>query len=383
MSNSRDFRSDPPSHQRLAARQAAASSHRSPDYPSDRHGYEQPREQYQPENYPQTRRVFTNDRDHRQDDRRDYTEDVHTYRSQARRSPNYYQQHPQQHTNMQEYQRRRNDHRRSATPTNRPESFEVKREDKWYDDRRNMRRSPPRSAPSPAYQSGQPQQRYERGRYSPTHEKGREHKDKDGRGSRTEYREYKNDTTSHVRDQIERFSERNRNEYESAHGSRIKVERKQSSDGYRSYEQEHGRALIDDRISDKKDSIKMEDRYRKRERSASPGHKKEDNRQSKRNKDRSWSREPKPTRNVEQAHSSRTTKEMDDAGYKKEKHKQNSSRERSKSHSHSERKQIHNREEKLANDEEQEQHSRSRERSHQSSKGDPSSKIKRQVKISI
>ena len=172
MSSSRDYRSDPPSHQRLAARQAAQKRNRSPEYMTDPRNYPHPSSQYGSEDYSQSRRVFTSDRDHREDNRRSY-DDMHYYSPQreGRRSPNYYNQHYSQPSNVGPGYGRRDDRRHSPSP-NHSQSFRVPQEDKWHDDYRN-RRSPFKSSALPPDLQRPGPSSYQSEKYSPPHEKRR------------------------------------------------------------------------------------------------------------------------------------------------------------------------------------------------------------------
>ena len=169
MSSSRDYRSDPPSHQRLAARQAAQRS-RSPEYMTNQRNYPQSSQQYGAEDYSQTRRVFTSDRDHRQHNTRDYNNmNYYSPQMEGRRSPNYYhEQHtPSQHSNIQSKYVRRH----SPSP-NHSQSFRMRQDNKWHADYRN-RRSPPRSDLAPPDPPRPSPSTYKREQYLPPREKGR------------------------------------------------------------------------------------------------------------------------------------------------------------------------------------------------------------------
>jgi len=127
MSGNRDYRNDPPSHQRLAARQASADRKRSPKYSSARNNHEHTPSQYPLDEYPQSRRVFTTDRNHLQDHRREYNE---KHPRQERQPPNYYQRHSPK-------QRDIIDPRRQRSVSPRHSETQV-REDRWYNDHRNI-----------------------------------------------------------------------------------------------------------------------------------------------------------------------------------------------------------------------------------------------------
>merc|ERR1719211_27236 len=187
MSGNRDYRNDPPSHHRLAARQAAANRRRSPEYPSPRNNHEYESNQYPLEEYPQSRRVFTVGRDHMQDYRREYND---KYPHQEREPPNYYKRYSPK-------PRDPIDHRRPRSISPRHSRTEVS-EDRWNNYHRNIRN--PGHRLSPAYRDKEGHQRYEERQISPNRDRGRSPKYQEERSIRSDYRQNDYAGTSNSRE---------------------------------------------------------------------------------------------------------------------------------------------------------------------------------------
>ena len=351
MSGSRDYRNDPPSHQRMAARQAAASRRLSPEY-SSRPRHEQTNN-YPLEDYPQSRRVFTSDRDHKQERRREYNDD---HRSQERRSSLNYQQHSPQSRNMFE-DKKRYDIRRSTSPGS---SNQMRREDRWEGDPRNLRRSHNRSPPP--IQNREGQQRYDERRVMQEYDRAREPGYIYDKGGRNDYRNY--DGASHLshREQPERFqeSERKYKNESSLNNRNVEhryKERRQPADEYYGYDRAAS-SNNTNRHSIREEQCKRKEYPRSRDKAPSPSYRKENYREQQIHRERSYSREPRQGQNFEQARSSRSYKDLhNDANVKSQKYSsRDGSREKSKSGS--------------ATDKKRSRHSRSQERIQQPSNED-------------
>ena len=353
MSGNRDYRNDPPSHQRLAARHAEANKKRSPEYSSARNNREYAPNQYPLEEYPQSRRVFTTDRDNLQDYRKEYNE---KYPRLEGPSPNFNQRHSPK-------QRDIIDHRRQRPVSPRYSETQV-REDRWKNDHRNI--ANPGHRLSPPYRDRERNHRYEEGRTSPNHNKGRGPNYKEERSMRPDYRPHDYAGTSNARERPERYTENNmKYEYNTSYDRRG-TERVRSSVGHHDYEREHTQA---DRISSKQHPTQNEKYPKNRDRAISPNHSKEYYKHRPGSYKKSRSREPRPIRETSQPQSSRSIKEKGkDVEY--ENHKDVSidhSREKSKSNSiTSKKRQLNSR-----------SRERSREGSHNSAKEDSAQKVKR------
>ena len=259
MSGNRDYRHDPPSHQRLATRQAAASRKRSPEYPSIQHSSERSSRNYPLEDYPQTRRVFTSDNEHSRYDKE------YGYAPRERTPPGY-QKRNSPVPYRDEHDSRRQIVKLSHSSTNL--SIPVTEERDWRrEDCLKSRRSTQRSPPSD-YRDRQQKPRYEEERMSTGYRREESHYSE---------RQYTSDRHSNVNEHFERSSE-NKRQYDRniSHESKYK-QRIESHTTYDGHAHAINRADVD--RNSRQEPIRNEHR-KSYERRASPNYGKEPHRDS-------------------------------------------------------------------------------------------------------